>query len=164
MTLVPIPSVPDLESERPQLEISLASATELCHLGLATMVDIRQGFEIEMKGAIPETVHIPLFQVKRMLGHPLTSDEQEAIDTDKPSEMDVKGFFTTINRLYHQHDHILLCICNSGRRSLYAAKILRDMGYAKAVSVGGGFQAWKKLQAAAPAAQPAASLAPKGPA
>ena len=29
---------------------------------------------------------------------------------------------------------------------------MRQMGYGKALSVGGGYQAWKKLQAATPAA------------
>ncbi len=38
-----------------ELEISLASALELCQLGLGTLVDIRQAFEIELKGAIPGT-------------------------------------------------------------------------------------------------------------
>jgi rhodanese-related sulfurtransferase len=30
---------------------------------------------------------------------------------------------------------------------LYAAQLLRSMGYPKTLSVAGGFQAWKKLQA-----------------
>ena len=50
-----------------KLEISLSSAAELCRLGLGTMIDIRQAFEIELKGAIPDTVHIPLFEVKQLL-------------------------------------------------------------------------------------------------
>lgn len=135
----------------PTLEISLPTSLELCRLGLATMVDIRQAFEIELKGAIPDTVHIPLFEVKQMLGHPLTEDEQDILDAGRPTPVDVQGFFTTINRLHHVHDHIVLIVCNSGRRSLYAARLLRDMGYPKALSVAGGFQAWKKLQAAAAA-------------
>lgn len=139
---------PELESLRPVLEISLESATELCRLGLGTMVDIRQSFEIEMKGAIPDTVHIPLFEVKRLLGHALTEDEQDILDAGTPSDMDVRSFFTTINELHHVRDHIVLCVCNSGRRSLYAARLLRSMGYRKALSVAGGFQAWKKLQTA----------------
>jgi rhodanese-related sulfurtransferase len=133
-----------------KLEISLASATELCRLGLGTMIDIRQSFEIEMKGAIPDTVHIPMFEVKQLLGHALSEDEQDILDAGKPSDIDVQGFFTMINRLHHAHDNILLCICNSGRRSLYAARLLRSMGYGKAVSVAGGFQAWKQQQAALP--------------
>ena len=119
---------------------------ELCRLGLGTMVDIRQAFEIELKGAIPGTVHIPLFEVKQLLGHALTEDEQDILDAGKPTEIDVQGFFTMVNELHHVRDHILLCVCNSGRRSLYAAALLRSRGYAKALSVGGGFQAWKRQQ------------------
>lgn len=130
-----------------RLEISLASATELCRLGLGTLVDIRQAFEIELKGAIPGTVHIPLFEVKRLLGHALTEDEQDILDAGRPTDIDVQGFFTTLNRLHNSHDHIVLIVCNSGRRSLYAARLLRSMGYRKALSVAGGFLAWKKQQA-----------------
>ena len=129
-----------------QLEISLASATELCRLGLGTMVDIRQGFEIELKGAIPGTVNIPLCEVKLLLGHTLSEDEQDTLDAGKPAFIDVQGFFTTLNRMHHAHDNIVRCVCNSGRRSLYAARLLRAMGYPKALSVAGGFQAWKQLQ------------------
>ena len=134
------------------LEISLGSALELSRLGLGTLVDIRQAFEIEMKGGIPDTVHIPLFEVKQLLGHPLSEDEQDILDAGQPTPMDVQGFFTTVNRLHHGHDRIVLLVCNSGRRSLYAAQLLRSMGYGKTLSGAGGFQAWKKLQPATPAA------------
>jgi rhodanese-related sulfurtransferase len=148
------PVDPAAPADPEDLEISLASATELCRLGLGTMIDIRQSFEIEMKGAIPGTVHIPLSEVKLLLGHALTEDEQDILDAGNPSDIDVRAFFTTINRLHHAHDNILLCICNSGRRSLYAAKLLRSLGYAKALSVAGGFQAWKQQQAAPKPPQP----------
>ena len=46
------------------------------------------------------------------------------------------------------YDRIVLIVCNSGRRSLYAARLLRSMGYQKALSVAGGFLAWKKQQQA----------------
>jgi rhodanese-related sulfurtransferase len=131
----------------PGLEISLAAATELARLGLGTMIDIRQTFEIEMKGSIPGTVHIPLFEVKVLLGHPLSEDEQDILDAGKPSDIDVQTFFSTVNQLHHVRDNILLCVCNSGRRSLYAAQLLRSLGYVKALSVAGGFQAWKRLNA-----------------
>ncbi len=143
--------------DRAMLEITLPTAMELCRLGLATMIDIRQSFEIEMKGAIPDTVHIPMFEVKRMLGDSLTEDEQDILDAGQPKDIDAKSFFTMINRLHHARDHLLLCICNSGRRSLTAAALLRSLGYPKALSVGGGFQAWKKLHA--PATAPAAPTA-----
>jgi len=134
--------------QRALLEISLPSALEIARLKLGTLVDIRQGFEIQMKGAIPDSVHIPMFEVKRLLGDKLTEDEQEILDTGKPSDIDIKGLLTTINRLHHAHDHLLLLSCNSGRRSLYLADMLRSLGYPKALSVAGGFIAWKKLQQA----------------
>jgi rhodanese-related sulfurtransferase len=142
------PTPAEVEAER--LAISLPSALELCHLGLGTLVDIRQNFEVDMKGAIPGAVHIPLFEVKRLLGHTLSEDEQDTLDAGKPNDLDVQGFFTMINKVHHVHDHVVLCICNSGRRSLYAARLLRSLGYPKALSVDGGFQAWKKLQATPP--------------
>lgn len=148
---------PKASEEGAGLEITLPTALELTRLGLATMIDIRQSFEIEMKGAIPDTVHIPMFEVKRMLGHALTEDEQDILDAGTPKDLDAMTFFTMINRLHHGRDHLLLCICNSGRRSLAAASLLRSLGYPKALSVAGGFQAWKKLQA--PAATPAGSTA-----
>ncbi len=128
------------------LEITLPTALELCQLGLATLVDIRQSFEIDMKGAIPNTIHIPMFEMKVMLGDALDEDEQDILDAGQPKELDVKSFFTMINQLHHRHDNLILCICNSGRRSLAAANLLRSLGYPKALSVIGGFQAWKKLQ------------------
>jgi rhodanese-related sulfurtransferase len=145
-------AAPTPADDTDKLEISLASASELCQLGLGTMIDIRQSFEIEMKGAMPDSVHIPMFEVKQLLGHALTEDEQDILDAGKPTDIDVQGFFTMINRLHHAHDNILLCICNSGRRSLYAARLLRSMGYGKALSVAGGFQAWKQLHKAPPKA------------
>ena len=132
--------------ELERLEITLPTAMELCQLGLATMIDIRQSFEIELKGAIPDTVHIPMFEVKVMLGHALTEDEQDILDSGQPKEIDARSFFTMINQLHHARDHLLLCVCNSGRRSLAAASLLRSLGYPKALSVAGGFQAWKKMQ------------------
>ncbi|MCF8211808.1 MAG: rhodanese-like domain-containing protein [Rhodoferax sp.] len=136
-------------AEQAALEMTLASSLELCRLGLASLIDIRQSFEIEMKGAIPGAVHIPMFEVKLMLGDTLTEDEQDILDAGQPKDMDAKSFFTMINQLHHARDHLLLCICNSGRRSLTAASLLRSLGYPKALSVAGGFQAWKKLQSAA---------------
>ena len=150
MTTNAEPGSPSTQDPR-GLEISLPAALELCRLGLATMIDIRQQFEIEMKGAIPDTVHIPMFEVKRMLGDALSDEEQEILDAGQPREIDAKTFFTMINRLHHSRDHLLLCVCNSGRRSLAAASLLRSLGYPKALSVAGGFQAWKKLQVQPPA-------------
>jgi rhodanese-related sulfurtransferase len=87
-----------------------------------------------------------------VLGDTLTDDEQDILDAgqregllhdDQPASQRARPY-------------VLLCICNSGRRSVAAASLLRSLGYPKALSVAGGFQAWKKLQAA-PAAQPPAT-------
>jgi rhodanese-related sulfurtransferase len=153
--MLPLPE-PDASPESPAnravLEISLGNALELCRLGMGTLIDIRQGFELEMKGRIPDTVHIPMFEVKRLLGDALHEDEQETLDAYQPADIDVRGFITTLNRLHNSKDNLLLCICNSGRRSLHAAQTLRTLGYPKALSVAGGFQAWKKLQVVPPKA------------
>ncbi|MBE0589588.1 MAG: rhodanese-like domain-containing protein, partial [Hydrogenophaga sp.] len=69
----------------------------------------------------------------------------DILDAGKPKDMDAMSFFSMINQLHHARDHLLLCVCNSGRRSLAAASLLRSLGYPKALSVAGGFQAWKKL-------------------
>jgi rhodanese-related sulfurtransferase len=95
---------------------------------------------------MPDSVHIPLFEVKRMLGHTLTEDEQDILDAGRPKAIDASTFFTLINQVHHARDHLLLCVCNSGRRSLAAAALLRSLGYPKALSVAGGFQAWKRQQ------------------
>jgi rhodanese-related sulfurtransferase len=138
---------PESPANRAVLEISLASAIELSQLDLGTIIDIRQAFELDLKGRIPGTVHIPMFEVKKMLGDNLTEDEQDTLDAGRPTDIDVRDFFTTINRIHHAGEKTLLCICNSGRRSLHAAQMLRSLGYGKALSVAGGFQAWKKLPA-----------------
>jgi rhodanese-related sulfurtransferase len=145
---VPTGTPAEAPTDAKDLEISLSGALELARLGMGTLVDIRQAFELTLKGQIPGAVHIPLFEVKQMLGKPLTEDEQDAIDAGQPTPIDAQGFFTTVNRLHHVHDHILLLVCNSGRRTLYATQLLRSMGYRKTLSVTGGFQAWKKLQQA----------------
>lgn len=136
---------PESAASRAVLEISLASAIELTQLGLGTMIDIRQAFELDMKGRIPGTVHIPMIETKRMLGDTLSEDEQDTLDAGRPTDIDVREFFTTLNKIHHAGEQLVLCICNSGRRSLHAAKMLRSLGYGKALSVAGGFQAWKKL-------------------
>ena len=109
-------------------------------------------------------MHVPLFEVKRILGETLTSDEQEVLDAGAPTAFDALSFIKLVNQAHHGRDHILLCLCNSSRRSLNAAQMLRELGYPKALSVAGGFQAWKKLQAAAAAASPSAPPSTTAPA
>ena len=67
---------------------------------MATMIDILQAFEIEIKGAIIDTVHIPMFERKLRLGHTVIDDEQDILDASQPKDIDAQSFFTMINRLH----------------------------------------------------------------
>lgn len=55
-------------------------------------------------------------------------------------EMNVEGLIPDL-------DATILCYCNANNRGALSAASLRDMGYANAKYVGGGLNAWKKLQA-----------------
>jgi len=138
---------PDMQ-DTAELEISLASALELSWLGLGTLVDVRQSMEIELKGAIPSSVHIPLFE-KPLKGTHLDRSEQAGLDATQPTAADSKCFLGMIHQLQHVRGQIVLCVCNDGQRSLYAAQQLRQAGYPKALAVTGGFQAWQRFQAMA---------------
>ena len=54
-------------------------------------------------------------------------------------EMNVEGLIPDL-------DATILCYCNANNRGALSAASLRDMGYANAKYVGGGLNAWKKLQ------------------
>ncbi len=130
------------ETDNPQLEISAKSAHELVEIGLAVLLDIRQPFELELEGAVDGAVLVPLFRLKQLLGRVLSEEEQELLDADEPDERDFQHFLSLINQYHVTQDQILLCLCNSGRRSLRAAELLRDLGYARCLSVREGFRGW----------------------
>ena len=138
---------PDMQ-DIAELEISLSSALELSWLGLGTLVDVRQSMEIELKGAIPASVHIPLFE-KPIKASGLDRIEQAELDANHPTAADSKSFLGMIHQLQHVREQIVLCVCNDGQRSLYAARRLRQADYPKALAVTGGFQAWQRFQAMA---------------
>ena len=140
-------TAPALEPTATPLEISLTTALELRRLKLACLIDIRQTFELEIEGEISGACALPLFRFKQLLGHALTEDEQEILDGDIPEVQDMQHFFTLINRLHYTKDCILVCVCNSGRRSLHAAQLLRSLGYARGFSLAGGYRELKPLLA-----------------
>jgi rhodanese-related sulfurtransferase len=82
---------------------------------------------------------------------PFSQEQRAELEITLPTAQELcrLGLATMINRLHHGRDHLLLCICDSGRRSLAAASLLGSLGYPTALSVAGGFQAWKKQQAGA---------------
>ncbi len=139
-----------------KLEMSARTALELQRLNLAVLIDIRQKFELELQGEIPGASFLPLFQFKRMLGHALSDAEQEALDEDVPDMRDIQHFLAMINGMHHAKELILVCVCNSGNRSLNAARLLRLLGYEHSYSMAGGYleldallEAEKKKQASA---------------
>jgi len=126
-------------------EISAATAAEVARLGLACLIDIRQPFELEVKGVLANALNVPFFNVKRSFGIQLTAEEQEILDADEPDDLDAKTFITRMNGLRQGRDCILLVVCNSGQRSLSATRLLREMGYDKTFSVRGGFCSLNEL-------------------
>jgi rhodanese-related sulfurtransferase len=127
------------------LEISIPTALELIRLKLVCLVDVRQKFELEMEGEIPGAISLPLFRFKQLLGHQMTEEEHEILDGDTPDNLDVQHFLSSINRLHYTKDCILLCYCNSGRRSMHAARLLRSLGYQRGFSLAGGYKALIKV-------------------
>ncbi len=125
------------------LEIDTNMARELLRLKIGALVDVRQPFELEVEGTVEGAESIPLFNFKKLLGHSLTEEEQEILDSDTPDNTDVRRFITAINRSHYQLGNVLLCLCNSGKRSVHAAQLLRSIGYERAFSVKGGIRAWR---------------------
>ncbi|MEQ1668909.1 MAG: rhodanese-like domain-containing protein [Sulfuriferula sp.] len=127
------------------LEISAPTALELVRLNLAYLIDIRQPFELEVEGEIAAAISLPLFQLKKSLGHTLNDEEQELLDADLPSQQDPQHFLSLINNLHYNKDRILICVCNSGRRSLPATQLFRTLGYQRVFSLRGGYRMLKTI-------------------
>jgi len=123
------------------IERSASEALALARQGAACLIDIRQPFELELKGALRDALHVPFFHFKQHLGLSLDEEEQEMLDADAPSEQDRREFVANIQQLERSRDVPLLLVCNSGRRSLIAAHLLRGIGYPQAYSVRGGMHA-----------------------
>ena len=141
---------PAMPAELP-IECEPADALDAVRAGRACLVDIRQPFELELKGRIDEARHVPFFQFKVHLGLSLEEEEQEILDADAPDAADQQRFVANIEHLRQHRDAPLLLVCNSGRRSLIAAHLLRGIGYPLACSVHGGMHALLPLLQKAPA-------------
>lgn len=129
----------------PPLEIDATIARELIRLQIAILIDVRQPVELELEGLVESAECVPLFNLKKVLGHVLSADEQEVLDCDTPTPTDVQMFLAIMNRHHYQKGNALLCLCNSGKRSLHAAELLRSIGYARAFSVAGGVRVWREI-------------------
>lgn len=125
-------------SQLSTLEISATVAIGLLHTGMVDLVDVRQPMEFELgQPQIPGVVSLPLYNLKEAMGQTLQEDESELSDpADTPM---VRKMLAE----EHRSERVLLLICRSGRRSLEAARILKDLGYRNVLSVAGGVNAWK---------------------
>lgn len=79
----------------------------------ATLLDVREPDEHD-QGAVAGSIHIPRGQLESVI-------EAQVGDRSTP----------------------IVVMCAGGTRSAFAAKTLADMGYDQAVSLAGGFNAWK---------------------
>lgn len=120
------------------IECDAAEALVLARTGRGYLIDIRQPFELELKGVLPGALQVPFFHFKQHFGLELDDEEQELLDADAPQEDDALNFVHAVQQLQRRRNSMLLLVCNSGRRSLLAAHLLRGMGYQQAYSVRGG--------------------------
>jgi rhodanese-related sulfurtransferase len=132
-----------MPTESAPIEITPPTARELLALDLATLLDVRQPFERELEGAPAGGISVPLFHFKHLLGHKLDEEEQELLDADEPDDREIRHFLSEISDHHFGADRILLCLCNSGRRSLHAARLLRELGFSRSLSVTGGWRCWQ---------------------
>ena len=132
--------------------VTAATATEMHRLGLARLVDIRQAFEREIRGNLPNAIHIPLFNVKQFFNFKLDASGQAKLDVtgqaqldaDKPNDLDTYSFIKAISTMRQGQDAgVLLLVCNDSQRSLNASRLLRERGYERVFAVQGGFLALK---------------------
>ncbi|CAL1240665.1 rhodanese-like domain-containing protein [Candidatus Methylocalor cossyra] len=96
-------------------EVNLEEAQAL--LGKAQVLDVREPNEYAA-GCLPGAVNIPRGVLEFQIGqHPAFKDRQDAD---------------------------ILVYCQSGGRSALAVEALQKLGYAKAVSLAGGFKLWQE--------------------
>ncbi|MEK9137816.1 MAG: MBL fold metallo-hydrolase [Bacteroidota bacterium] len=97
------------------------------------LVDVREPVEIALSGAIDGVVNIPIRSLK---------DRLHAIPPDKDAQ--------------------IVCVCQSGGRSLEAAHLLQQQGYAKVMNLEGGTNAWVSAGMAISRALCRVEMSPQG--
>ena len=102
-----------IPTQDPPLEIRPETAKEIIGLKIATLIDVRQPTELELEGEIPEAESVPLFDLKKILGHKLTDEEQEILDCDLPTEKDARLFLSIIGAYYGGRDYETILWGNS---------------------------------------------------
>nr|AAW26611.1 SJCHGC01785 protein [Schistosoma japonicum] len=91
------------------------------------LIDVREPYELEEAGKIPNSVNIPLGEIEdafKLDG----INFREKYKIEKPGVADKNLVFS----------------CRSGVRSLRALKIVKDLGYENPLNLVGGYNAWAK--------------------
>lgn len=114
-----------VEAEAVAKTIKVADAKRLVGDDSVVFVDIRESVEITKSGKIEGAVHVPRGYLEFVIdpAGPLHSDE------------------------FSSGKQVIL-YCETGGRSLLAAKLAVEMGLTDAVHLDGGFRAWKRADGA----------------
>lgn len=130
------------------LKIRAETALEMLNRGLATMIDVRQPFELACGESVDCAENVPLLHLKLALDDDFSAEELEMLADERPNSAEVLGFLQIIDR--HSRDgRPVLCFCGSGRRSLHAVRLLRAFRLPHCYSVAGGIRAIRRLRPAA---------------
>lgn len=116
-------------------------------LRAGVIVDVRFPEEREWFAQVPGALALPLSRLQHLAG--FAADPPD--DTGHADATDQRALLSLL--IGHAHDgKTLLCLCAHGNRSLAAARLLRELGFANAFSIAGGIQAWE--EAGLPLLQP----------
>ncbi len=121
LATVPRRTVTDLlESARARLERLDPAAAAAAMAGGALVIDTRCADVRRELGVIPGSVHVPLSVLYWRLDPASGHDDPSISDPDRQ----------------------VILVCADGYSSSLAAVTLRDLGFARATDIDGGFEAW----------------------
>lgn len=130
------------------IEITATQAREWINQGVGQLVDVRFPEETEISGSLVEEISLPLSVLQRFCGvAPAHSSGRLAAAHFMVAER--TGLVRALIR-YADQKKALLCLCRSGNRSLTAAHLLREIGFARAYSVIGGIESWAATSGSEP--------------
>lgn len=122
-------------------EVSVNTVLDLVRLNLGILCDVRQPWEQQTESRFLGSLTLPLLSLRAFMHQPLTPEEQE----EAPHEEVLATMPKVLERFNHARDQaqFVICFCRSGRRSLEAVQLLRELGYRNTLSLQGGVEAWE---------------------
>ena len=121
-------------------DLDLEAAEHLRGRAVA-LIDIRFPEEIAIFGPLPSAHNLPLSCLQRFVGVRVQPDCERFSyrDLNHVERRDL----TRVLVAYAAARATLLCVCRNGQRSAVAARILRNLGHGRAVSLKGGLSTWE---------------------